>query len=161
MSHGVASALWSMEAFSNKCHFSNHKRTSVFNKIYSRIVSREVQQLRTIKIYQFRKTVADSLSANWCYFPVMLNCISIPCFTATDVDNLVKLMRTVNFKFLLDLNLQLRYGTQWDPTNTANLLGYINRMKYHDVFNFELGNGRIFSSDNTANLVLTDFDIVV
>ena len=65
-------------------------------------------------------------------------------FEETDVDNLVKLMRTVNFKLLLDLNLQLRHGTQWDPTNTANLLGYVNRMKYHDVFNFELGNGKIF-----------------
>ena len=68
-------------------------------------------------------------------------------FLVTDVGNLVKLMRTVNFKLLLDLNLQLRYGTQWDPTNTANFLGYVNRMKYHDVFNFELGNGKIFSSE--------------
>ena len=61
---------------------------------------------------------------------------------ATDVDNLVKLMRSTNFKLLLDLNLQLRYGIQWDPTNTADLLGYVNKMKYHDVFNFELGNGK-------------------
>ena len=58
------------------------------------------------------------------------------------MDNLIKLMRNVNFKLFLDLNLQLRYGTQWDPTNTATLLGYINKMKYHDVFNFELGNGK-------------------
>ena len=60
---------------------------------------------------------------------------------ASDVDNLVKLMRNTNFKLLLDLNLQLRYGIQWDPTNAADLLGYVSKMKYHDVFNFELGNG--------------------
>ena len=64
---------------------------------------------------------------------------------ATDVDNLVKLVRNTNFKLLFDLNLQLRYGIQWDPTNTADLLGYVNKMKYHDVFNFELGNGEVFS----------------
>ena len=63
-------------------------------------------------------------------------------FQATDVDNLVKLVRSINFKLLFDLNIQLRYGAQWDPTNTANFLGYLNKMKYHDVFNFELGNGK-------------------
>ena len=62
------------------------------------------------------------------------------------MDNLVKLMRSTNFKLLLDLNLQLRYGIQWDPTNTADLLGYVNKMKYHDVFNFELGNGKVVFS---------------
>ena len=54
----------------------------------------------------------------------------------------MKLMRNTNLKLLFDLNLQLRYGIQWDPTNTASLLGYVNKMKYHDVFNFELGNGK-------------------
>ena len=60
---------------------------------------------------------------------------------ATDIDNLVKLVRSANFKLLLDLNLQERYGIQWDPTNTAELLGYITRNNYQDVLNFELGNG--------------------
>ena len=64
---------------------------------------------------------------------------------ATDVDNLVKLVRNTNFKLLFDLNLQLRYGIQWDPTNTVDLLGYVSKMKNHDVFNFELGNGEVFS----------------
>ena len=73
----------------------------------------------------------------------------LPAMTisATDVDNLVNLMRTVNYKLLFDLNLLLRYGIQWDPTNTADLLGYVNKMKYHDVFNFELGNGKILHSE--------------
>ena len=66
--------------------------------------------------------------------------------SATDVDNLVNLMRTVSYKLLLDLNLLLSYGIQWDPTNTADLLGYVNKMKYHDVFNFELGNGKVVFS---------------
>ena len=51
-------------------------------------------------------------------------------------------MISTNFKLLFDLNIQLRYGAQWDPTNTANFLGYVDKMKYHDVFNFELGNGK-------------------
>ena len=51
------------------------------------------------------------------------------------------LMRKTNFKFLMDLNLQLRYGIQWNPTNAASLLTYVRRMNYSDVFNFELGNG--------------------
>ena len=54
-------------------------------------------------------------------------------------------MRTVNFKLLFDLNLLLRYGTQWDPTNAVQLLGYVNKMKYHEVFNFELGNGKRYT----------------
>ena len=63
---------------------------------------------------------------------------------ATDIDNLVKLVRSANFKLLLDLNLQERYGIQWDPSNTADLLGYITRNNYQDVLNFELGNGDQF-----------------
>ncbi len=40
----------------------------------------------------------------------------------SDIDNLVNLVRKVNYKLLIDLNLQLRYGTQWDPSNAATLL---------------------------------------
>ena len=72
--------------------------------------------------------------------------------SATDVDNLVNLVRNTNFKLLLDLNLQQRYGQQWDPSNTANLLGHITRNKYQDVLNFELGNGK-FSQLSLAALV--------
>ena len=61
--------------------------------------------------------------------------------SASQVDNFVRVARSVKFKILFDLNLQLRYGTQWDPTNTIKLLGYISKMNYQDVFNFELGNG--------------------
>ena len=60
--------------------------------------------------------------------------------SASQVDKFVKGARIVNFKILLDLNLQLKF-TQWDPTNTIKLLGYINKMNYQDVLNFELGNG--------------------
>ena len=61
---------------------------------------------------------------------------------ASQVDNFVRVARSVKFKILFDLNLQLRYGTQWDPTNTIKLPGYISKMNYQDVFNFELGNGK-------------------
>ena len=60
---------------------------------------------------------------------------------ASDIDNMVMLMRKTNFKFLMDLNLQLRYGIQWNPTNAASLFAYVRKMNYSDVFNFELGNG--------------------
>ncbi len=40
----------------------------------------------------------------------------------SDIDILVKLVRKVDFKLIIDLNLQLRYGNQWDPTNAATLL---------------------------------------
>ena len=46
----------------------------------------------------------------------------------------------------MDMNLQVRYGIQWDPTNAAKLLGYIKKMNYQDVFNFEMGNGMCMSS---------------
>ncbi len=62
---------------------------------------------------------------------------------ATDVDNFVGLVRKANLRFLLDLNLLLRYAGQWDPTETANLLGYVTKMGFQDVFNFELGNGEV------------------
>ncbi len=44
-------------------------------------------------------------------------------------------------RLILDLDLQLRMGAQWDPSNTLQLLKYIRDRKYGDVFNFELGNG--------------------
>ena len=62
-------------------------------------------------------------------------------FIASDIDNMVMLMRKTNFKFLMDLNLQLRYGIQWNPTNAASLFSHVRKMNYTDVFNFELGNG--------------------
>ena len=42
----------------------------------------------------------------------------------------------------MDLDCQLRYGTQWDPTNAAELFAYIKQKGYQDVFNVELGNGK-------------------
>ncbi len=56
----------------------------------------------------------------------------------TDIDILVKLVRKTGYKLLYDLNLQLRYGSQWDPTNAAELLAYIRKKGYQDVFNFQV-----------------------
>ena len=53
----------------------------------------------------------------------------------------------------MDLNLQLRYGTEWDPTNAISLLGHINAMGYKEVFNFELGNGKSFSIFYSEKLI--------
>ncbi len=57
----------------------------------------------------------------------------------SDIDNLVNLVRKVNYKLLIDLNLQLRYGTQWDPSNAATLLAvshFIQRPGMVYWFNF-------------------------
>ena len=82
-------------------------------------------------LYQTRSTSNIIDVYDICHF-------SLP---ASDIDNIVMLMRKTNFKFLLDLNLQLRYGIQCNPTNAASLLAYVKKMNYSDVFNFELGNG--------------------
>ncbi len=49
----------------------------------------------------------------------------------SDIDNLVKLVRKVDFKLIIDLNLQLRYGNQWDPTNAATLLAVSRLINEH------------------------------
>ena len=86
-----------------------------------------------VVLYQASSSIIDIFTT----FAVSFS-VSLP---ASDIDNIVMLMRKTNFKFLLDLNLQLRYGIQWNPTNAASLLAYVKKMNYSDVFNFELGNG--------------------
>ncbi len=59
---------------------------------------------------------------------------------STDIYNLVKLAWKTGFKLIFDLNLQLRYGTQWDPLNAAELLRYVKESGFEDVLSFQLGN---------------------
>ena len=61
-----------------------------------------------------------------------------------DWDNLVNLTRSTNMRLLFDLNLQLRYGQNWDPSNAIRLLQYSVDKGYGDNIDFELGNGLLF-----------------
>ena len=54
---------------------------------------------------------------------------------------MVKLTRSTGSRFLIDLDLQLRYGKQWDPTNAIAMMQYLAKMGYGDNIDFELGNG--------------------
>ena len=57
-----------------------------------------------------------------------------------DVDNLRNLAVQAGGKLLFDLNIQLRYGSQWDPLNAMELFHYIKDKGYTDDFDFQLGN---------------------
>ena len=61
-----------------------------------------------------------------------------------DVDNLVNLSRSVKARFLVDMDLQLRFGTQWDPKNALDFLQYLQSREYGENIDFELGNGKVF-----------------
>ena len=63
----------------------------------------------------------------------------------TDWDNIVDMTRATNLRFLYEYNIQLRYGTQWDPTNAIELLNYLTSKGYGENIDFELGNGKIYT----------------
>ena len=54
---------------------------------------------------------------------------------------MVNLTRSTGSRFLIDLDLQLRYGKQWDPTNAIAMMQYMAKMNYGDNIDFELGKG--------------------
>ena len=58
-----------------------------------------------------------------------------------DFDNMINFTRATGAKLLFDLNLQLRYGRDWDPTNAMHFMRYIEDHNYGDSIDFELGNG--------------------
>ena len=57
-----------------------------------------------------------------------------------DVDNLYNLAMQAGGKLLFDLNIQLRYGSQWNPLNAIELMQYMKKKGYADNIDFELGN---------------------
>jgi heparanase len=60
--------------------------------------------------------------------------------TKSDIVNLVALTRATGNRLLFDLNLQLRYGQQWDPSNAIELLEFCSEMGFGDNMDWELGN---------------------
>ena len=55
--------------------------------------------------------------------------------------NLVQLTRSTGTRLVFGLNLQLRFGPQWDPSNAIELLKFCSEMKFCEEIDWELGNG--------------------
>jgi len=61
-----------------------------------------------------------------------------------DIANLVKLTRSTGNRLLFDVNLQLRFGQQWDPGNAIELFDFFASQNFCDNIDWELGNGWLF-----------------
>ena len=58
--------------------------------------------------------------------------------------NLVKLVRSTGNRLLFDINIQLRFGNQWDPSNAIDLFEFFSSQGFCDIVDWELGNGWLF-----------------
>ncbi len=56
-------------------------------------------------------------------------------------DDLVRLTLATETRLLFDLDLQQRFGTQWDPTDAIRLFEYCASQGYGKNLDWELGNG--------------------
>jgi len=65
-----------------------------------------------------------------------------------DIANLVKLTSSTGNRLLFDVNLQLRYGQQWDPSNAIELFEFCSSQGFCDNIDWELGNGWLFKIDS-------------
>ena len=65
------------------------------------------------------------------------------CFLPTEQDwyNLNFLVRSTGLRLLFCLNLQQRFGQNWDPTNAAELMDFSTKLQIGESVDFELGNG--------------------
>jgi len=54
---------------------------------------------------------------------------------------LVKLTKSTDNRLLFDVNLQLRFGQQWDPNNAIELFEFCASQGFCDNVDWELGNG--------------------
>ena len=61
-----------------------------------------------------------------------------------DIVKLITLANSVKARLLLDLNIQLRYGEQWDPTNAIRLMDFCAAKGYEKNIDFELGNEPVY-----------------
>ena len=57
------------------------------------------------------------------------------------MQQLVELTKSTGNRLLFDLNLQFRYGQQWDPSNAIELMQFFSDLGYGDNIDWELGNG--------------------
>ena len=74
-------------------------------------------------------------------------CINVVCdvSTALDWDLLNKFTSEVGWDLIFDLNVLLREGGRWNPSNAIELLKYTITRGYN-VSVFELGNGKSLST---------------
>lgn len=69
-----------------------------------------------------------------------------------DIQKLVELVRSTGNRLLFGLNLQVRFGTQWDPSNALELIKYCSRMGYCENIDWELGNEPNWYAPGRQNL---------
>jgi len=72
--------------------------------------------------------------------------------TGADVVNLVKLTRASNTRLVFDLNLQMRNGQQWDPTNAIALMDFCAAQGFGDNIDWEVGNEPDWYLVNTSTV---------
>jgi len=63
-------------------------------------------------------------------------------FAEQDIVNLVKMTRSAGIRLLFDVNLQLRFGQQWNPSNAIELFDFCASQGFCDNIDWELGNGQ-------------------
>ena len=73
-----------------------------------------------------------------------------------DLDDLVTVTRASGLHLLFELNMQLRAGDQYDPTNVIEILEYFQEKGYGDNVDFELGNGECFKFSAYEQFVILD-----
>ena len=61
--------------------------------------------------------------------------------TVDDWDKINTFASDVGWDMLFDLNMLLRRGGSWDPTNAKALMAY-TKMKGYQIAGWELGNGK-------------------
>jgi heparanase 1 len=60
------------------------------------------------------------------------------------MEKLVEVTRATHGRLLFDLNLQLRFGQQWDPSNAIELMHFLSSRGYGENIDWELGNGSTY-----------------
>ena len=63
------------------------------------------------------------------------------CVSAKQWESMLRLTKKAGVRYLHDFNLQLRFGTQWDPSNAIAVINHIRLKGLADNLDFELGNG--------------------
>lgn len=84
-------------------------------------------------------TLAVSFAVDWkegCYSKYVVYVL----FSEETLLKLVNFTRSAGSRLLFDLNLQLRFGRQWNPGNFIDLLQYCTSENICDI-DWELGNG--------------------
>lgn len=105
------------------------------------------------KIYTLLAAISPAMlrvggsPADWLFFNKPFDVIgnldlkpSAIVMTKMDITNLVGLTKSTGNRLLFDLNLQLRFGLQWNPTNAIELLEFCSEMGFGDNMDWELGN---------------------